>query len=494
MFGCRSLDRWTGTPQSPRVLNPDESPTNPLELDRETMRAMGYAVVDRLIERITTLANDAAWRGAPRAELEPRLSEPAPVAPGDFNALLDRLYSDVLPFTARVDHPRFLAFVPGCPTWPGILGDFIAAGHNIFQGTWLGSSGPSALELVVLDWFKQWVGYPPGAAGLLLSGGSVANLTALACARAQLSAEDLARAVVYFSAESHSSVAKAARVLGFPAEHVRAIPADELGRLDVGPLVAAVENDRATGLLPLAVVASAGTTSTGAIDPLNALADFAAAEKLWLHVDGAYGGFAVLTERGHALLRGMERADSITLDPHKWLYQPFEVGCLLVREGVRLERAFHVMPHYLQDTAVSGREVNFGERGVQLTRSARVLKIWLSLQYFGVPAFAQAIERCLGLTLYAQERLEQSRRFELLSPASLGIVCFRRVWSGVDESEIERRNVQLTLEFKASGVGLISSTRANGRYALRLCILNHRTARSDVDRVIDWLENRDTVE
>jgi glutamate/tyrosine decarboxylase-like PLP-dependent enzyme len=138
--------------------------------------------------------------------------------------------------------------------------------------------------------------------------------------------------------------------------------------------------------------------------------------------------------------------------------------------------------------------VNFGERGVQLTRSARVLKIWLSLQYFGVPAFAQAIERCLGLTLYAQERVEQSSRFELLSPASLGIVCFRRVWSGVDESEVERRNVQLTMEFKASGVGLISSTRANGRYALRLCILNHRTARSDVDRVIDWLENQDTVE
>jgi glutamate/tyrosine decarboxylase-like PLP-dependent enzyme len=190
----------------------------------------------------------------------------------------------------------------------------------------------------------------------------------------------------------------------------------------------------------------------------------------------------------------MDRADSLTLDPHKWLYQPFEVGCLQVREGARLERAFHVMPHYLQDTAVTGREVNFGERGVQLTRSARVLKVWLSLQYFGVPAFAQAIEQCLALALYAEERLERSGRFELLSPASLGIVCFRRVWSGVDEREIERRNAQLTKELGASGVGLISSTRAQERYALRLCILNHRTGRTDVDRVIDWLETWDTIE
>jgi glutamate/tyrosine decarboxylase-like PLP-dependent enzyme len=341
---------------------------------------------------------------------------------------------------------------------------------------------------VVLDWFKEWVGYPREAAGLLLSGGSVANLTGLACARAGLAGDDLSRAVVYFSAESHSSVAKAARVLGFPPERVRALPADPLGRLEAGPLVAALELDRATGLLPLAIVASAGTTSTGAVDPLSELAELAAAQKLWLHVDAAYGGFAVLTERGRALLRGMERADSITLDPHKWLYQPFEVGCLLVREGARLERAFHVMPHYLQDTAVSGREVNFGERGIQLTRSARVLKIWLSLQYFGVAAFVQAIDRCIDLALYAQERLEKSRRFELLAPASLGIVCFRRVWSGVQENVVEGRNVQLTKEFAASGVGLISSTRAQGRYALRLCILNHRTTRSDVDRVIDWLE------
>src|SRR6185369_4740979 len=170
------------------------------------------------------------------------------------------------------------------------------------------------------------------------------------------------------------------------------------------------------------------------------------------------------------------------LDPHKWLYQPFETGCLLVRAGTRLERAFHAMPHYLQDTAVSGREVNFGDRGVQLTRSARAIKVWLSLQYFGVGAFVEAIDRSCDLAAYAEQRIASSKVFELLSPASLGIVCFRRLWPGASEAEHEQRNAQLTKELGASGVGLISSTRAQGRYALRVCILNHRTTQADVDR------------
>ena len=452
------------------------------------MRAMGYAVVDRLVERITQLDGEPAWRGATRDQLERALREPPPGDPQDFAILLDRLYADVLSYAARVDHPRFLAFVPGCPTWPGILADFIAAGHNIFQGTWLGSSGPSALELVVLDWFKEWVGYPAEAAGLLSSGGSAANLTALACARAPLSPEDQHRAVVYFSAESHSSVGKAARILGFERELVRAIAPDADQRLPLDRLHSAVAQDRAHGLLPLVVIANAGTTSTGAIDPLPELAHFTRQHDLWLHVDAAYGGFVVLTERGRTWLRGLELADSITLDPHKWLYQPFEAGCLLVRDGDNLERAFHALPDYLQDTAVSGQEVNFGDRGVQLTRSARALKIWLSLQYFGLAAFRAAIDQSLDLTVYAQQRIEQSPAFELLTPAKLGIVCFRRIWE-VPEPELEQRNIGLVKRLGESGIGMISSTRALGRYALRVCILNHRTSRADVDRVLSWLES-----
>ena len=453
------------------------------------MRRLGYQVVDALVDRISNLDQDAAWRGAPRQELEPRLLEPPPEDGHDFSELLTRLQRDVLQYAARVDHPRFMAFVPGCPTWPAILGDFIAAGHNIFQGTWLGSSGPSALELVVLDWFRQWVGFPEQAAGLLLSGGSAANLTALATARVSRGIAPAQRVALYVAADSHSSVIKATRVLGFHADAVRLIAADAHGRMSLQALQAEIARDIADGITPLAVVANAGTTSTGAIDDLEQIADLSARHNIWLHVDGAYGGFAMLTERGRTLLRGIERADSITLDPHKWLYQPFEVGCLLVRDGRTLDTTFHTRANYLQDTAVAGGDVNFGERGIQLTRSARAIKIWLSIQYFGLAAFRDAIDLSLDLTVYAAERIQQSQAFELMTPASLGIVCFRRVVSNRTPQQLDQLNARMVQQLGASGLALISSTSVHDKYALRFCILNHRTTHADVDRVLDWLEN-----
>ncbi|HEX7117754.1 MAG TPA: aminotransferase class V-fold PLP-dependent enzyme [Longimicrobiales bacterium] len=463
-------------------------PGDPLELDAETMRRLGYRVVDLLVERISGLDREPAWRGIARAELEPRLREPAPEAPRDFDRILHRLAGDVVAYTARVDHPRFLAYVPGCPTWPGILGDFIAAGYNIFQGTWLASAGPSEVELVVLDWFKAWLGYPDEAAGVLVSGGSVANLTALACAREAVLGEDGRDAVLYLSAEAHSSVLRATRVLGFRRDQLRLLPVDEAFRLDPATVAAAVDEDARAGRRPFLLVANAGATSTGAIDPLPELADLCAERGLWFHVDGAYGGFAALTERGRALLRGIERADSITLDPHKWLYQPFEAGCLLVRRGHRLHEAFHILPDYLQDAAVAGAEVNFADRGVQLTRAARALKLWISIQYFGLAAFRQAVDNALDLALHAERVVEAAPELELLAPATLGIVCFRRRPAGVDdEAELERINAALVPRLLESGVGMISSTRLHGRYALRVCPMNHRTRPEDVERVLQWL-------
>lgn len=461
---------------------------DPLELDAETMRRLGYRVVDLLVERLAGLDREPAWRGAPRAELEPRLRERPPGAPRDFDVILNRLVADVLSYAARVDHPRFFAYVPGCPTWPGILGDFIAAGYNVFQGTWLASAGPSEVELVVLDWFREWVGYPAEAAGVLVSGGSAANLTALACAREAMLGAEAGGAVLYFSAETHASVERAARVLGFRRDQLRRLPVDDAFRLRPETLAGAVEADVRDGLRPLLLVANAGSTSTGAVDPLPELAAVCAGHGLWLHADAAYGGFAVLSERGRAALRGLELADSITLDPHKWLYQPFEAGCLLVRRGARLHEAFHILPDYLQDAAVAGGEVNFADRGVQLTRAARALKIWLSIQYFGVDAFRRAVDHALDLALHAQRVIEGTPELELLAPATLGIVCFRRRPAGVDdEAELERLNASLVPRLLESGLGMVSSTRLHGRYALRICPLNHRSRIPDVERVLHWL-------
>jgi glutamate/tyrosine decarboxylase-like PLP-dependent enzyme len=459
------------------------SQADPLELDPETMRRLGYQVVDVLVDRLATLEGQPVRQTATREELEGRLREPPPPGPSDFDAILARLTADVLPYASRVDHPRFFAFIPGCPTWPGILGEWLAKGTHLFQGTWSASAGPSEIELVVLDWFRDWLGMPQGTAGLLVSGGSHANLTALACAREARLGTVAGDAVVYASTQAHSSIGRALRVLGFRGQQLRLLEPDESFRLRPEDVSAAVDRDHRAGRRPFAVVANAGATNTGAVDPLPELRAVCDEHDLWLHVDAAYGGFAVLTERGRQALVGVGDADSVVLDPHKWLYQPYDAGCVLVRDGDLLERAFSVHPEYMQDTAAQVGEVNFADRGIELTRAARALKIWVSLQYFGVDAFRTAIDASLDLAHAAEAQIRRTEALELLTPATLGIVCFRRRVDG-DEDEHERANRVLVEQITSSGLAMVSSTRLGGRYALRLCVLNHRTRAEDVERVL----------
>ncbi len=473
-------------------------PDNPLELDPARMRELGHQVVDLLVDRIASLDSQPAWRGARRAELEARLRTGPPTDAEPFESLVRVLREDVLEHAARVDHPRFLGFVPGSPTWPGVLADFIASACNVFAGSWLGGSGPAQVELIVLDWFKEWLGLPADATGLFTSGGSAATLMALAAARQLRTGAHDPSLVIYLSSECHSSVERAARILGFHADRVRKLTAGDDYRLDATVLAAAIDADRDAGLTPFLAVVNAGSTSTGAVDPLPAIADVCAERNVWLHVDAAYGGFAVLTERGRRRLEGIERADSLTLDPHKWLYQPFETGCLLVRRPGALEAAFRVQPEYLQDAAIADappgtQPVNFMDRGLQLTRSPRALKVWLSLRFFGIAPFRAAIDRALDLAVDAETRIRESAAFELLTPASLGIVCFRRMTDGAgrrvtDELALERMNASLVKKLAESGLGLISSTRTHGTYALRFCIMGHRTGAGDVALLLDWLE------
>jgi aromatic-L-amino-acid decarboxylase len=456
---------------------------DPLGLDRETMRELGYRTVDLLVERLADPGALPATRSAPRQEMERRLAQPPPEHPHSYEEILAELERDVLPFTSVCDHPRYFAYIPACGTWPGALGDFIAAAWNVYAGSWVEASGPSQAELTVLDWFKSWVGYPAEASGVLVSGGSAANLTALACAReARLGAMD-ASAVAYCSDQAHSSVARGARVLGFRPDQLRVLPSDSEHRLRVDALRGAVAADAAEGRRPIFVSASAGATNTGAIDDLPAIAEACAELGLWLHVDAAYGGFASLTERGRAALTGIELADSITLDPHKWLYQPIECGALLVREGERLRRSFEITPDYLKDSEAGLEEVNFSDYGVQLTRMSRAFKLWISLKYFGVAAFREVIDRCLDLALLAQRIVEETAELELLSPAQLGIIAFRRrAPEGADSDAVNRA---LVAAFVASGEGMVSSTRLGGEYAIRMCILNHTSTEADVRAVLE---------
>lgn len=458
-----------------------------LELDPDAMRALGYRVVDLLVDHWTTLRDQPAGRTASRERLEALLREPPPDDPGDPEAVLQRLERDVLAWMGRVHHPRFFAFIPSPSNFVSVLGVAIAAGHNVFAGTWFESAGPAMLEIVVLDWLRDWCGMPDSAGGLLTSGGSAANLTALAVARRARLDDEVDGAVVYASDQTHSAVDRGLAVLGFPSDALRRIPADEEFRLPVAALRTAIARDREAGRKPFCVVASAGTTNTGAVDPLEELAELCADEGLWLHVDAAYGGGAVLCAEGRAALAGLERADSVALDPHKWLFQPYEIGCALVREEAELLETFHVLPDYLRDVEARRGEVNFGDRGIQLTRSFRALKLWLSIQIFGLTAFRRAVERGLANARLAGSILADSEAWRVTSPASLGIVTFRWAPPGVDDPEAERVTAALVEASQADGFTLVSSTRLGGRTVLRLCPINPRTTEDDLRASIDRL-------
>jgi aromatic-L-amino-acid decarboxylase len=294
-----------------------EQEHDPLGLDAEAMRRLGYQTVDMLVEWMADPRGGPILRRGSRQELEQRLGGAAPEGPRDFAEILGRLRDDVLPFASRGDHPGYFAFIPSCGTWPSALADLITSACNFYAGSWMESAGPSQVELTVLEWFKQWIGYPTEAAGLLVSGGSAANMTALACARETLLGAMSDQVVAYVSDQAHSSLARAARILGFRPDQVRVLPVDDRYRMRPDALAGAMAADWDAGRRPLLVAASAGSTNTGAVDPLEELATICREWGAWFHVDAAYGGFAALTERGKRELVGIEQADSVTLDPHK---------------------------------------------------------------------------------------------------------------------------------------------------------------------------------
>jgi glutamate/tyrosine decarboxylase-like PLP-dependent enzyme len=453
-------------------------------MDVEAMRRLGYAAVDAVVERAAGLRDDVPWRGANRRELEPRLREPCPETGRDPDEVLRRALDDILPIAGRIDHPRFFAFVPSSPTWPSVIADLLATGFNVFQGTWLGSSGPSQLELVVLDWFREWLGMPEGAGGLFTSGGSAANLVAVVAAREAAGWPE--RPVAYLGDQSHSSMARACRIAGLRESEIRSLPSDDRFRMDVDALEEALDRDVADGRTPVLVAANGGATNTGAVDPLARLADLCDARGVWLHVDAAYGGFAVLTPEGRQALDGLGRARSVTLDPHKWLFQPYETGCLLVRDPAELSAAFRVFPEYLQDTDLGGEHVNFGDRGLQLSRTFRALKVWMALQIHGRDAHADAVAEAMALARRAGRWIDDAEGMERTSEPSLGIVCFRIVAPGADWSEerVEALNRAVQDRVVSEGTAMMSSTRLRGRYSLRLCILNYRTRWDDVEATL----------
>jgi aromatic-L-amino-acid/L-tryptophan decarboxylase len=455
-----------------------------LQLTSEEMRRLGYRVVDLLVAHNEQLRDRQVSVVRSPEELAARLGEFGE-GPIPADRVLEVVERDVLASITHVDHPRFFAFVPGPGNFVGVLADALAAGHNVFAGHWLAGSGPGAVELQTIRWLCDACGYPAGSGGLFVSGGSMANLSALAAARHITLGGPDATAVAYCSAQTHSSLAKGLRVLGFRPDQLRTVATDDALRLSMPALRAAVATDRAAGRRPFCVITNAGTTNTGAVDPLHDVADLCATERMWMHVDGAYGAAAVIAPAGRQVLAGMERADSITLDPHKWLFQPFEIGCVLVKDVRHLRATFAVHPDdhgdYLEDVTRSvDEEVIFYEHGVQLTRAFRALKLWMTLRVFGTAAMRAAIEYGIGLAEVAERLLRADARYEVITPAQLGVVTFvpAGVEVGEEGDEFIRRIVERVI---ADGYAMLTSTTVFGRVVLRMCIINPATTAEDVE-------------
>jgi len=459
-----------------------------LQLSSEEMRRLGYRVVDLIVDHFAEGDEGGLGRAPDRQEMEDRLREPLPEEGTDPDAVLDQVEHDILPNTIRVDHPRFFGFVPGPNNFVGVLADALAAGFNVFSGTWISGAAAAQVEMLVVDWLTALCGLPDSAGGLFTSGGSMANVMGLAAARHAVLDDETGDAVAYCSDQTHRSVDRALRLLGVGPDQLRRLPSDDRFRLDPARLAEAVAADRAAGRRPFCVIANAGTTNTGAVDPLPAVADTAAAEDLWLHVDGAYGAAAVVCERGREELAGLDRADSLTMDPHKWLFQPFEIGGVLVRDVHHLHRAFRLKAEYLEDAMGEHDEVNFSDYGIQLTRSFRALKLWMTLKVFGRTRVAAAVRRGFERAEQAERLLRDRPGWTVVTPAQMGIVTFRCTPEEWTSDAVDALNGRLAAALSAEGDVFLTKTTLDGRPVLRLCPINPRTTEEALRDTIDRLD------
>ncbi len=445
----------------------------PLEPGPEQMRAMGEAALGYLIEFVQSQDDAAAMDVEGAVEAARRVRGAPPDDPGSFDQLMDTV--DLIAANSyNTTGPGFLPFIPGGGLFASVLGDFLATGINRFVNLWGQAPVGTQIEDNVVRWLCDLFGYGPGSRGILTSGGSMANLSALVTARKAKLPEDFLDGTLYVSEQVHASNAKAASIAGFPNANVRSVPCTAELRMDLEALREMVRTDRSAGRTPFFVVASAGTTNTGAIDPIAGVADVAAEEDLWLHVDAAYGGFFQLTERGRSAFAGVERADSITLDPHKGMFLPYGTGSLVVREGARLREAHVVGAAYLQDFPPEDELPNFTEYSAELSRDFRGLRVWFPLVLHGVDAFREALDEKLDLARFLYEELSAVPELELPWEPELTVVPFR-LRDGSDDAD--RRLLDL---INASKRVVLSSTIVEDRFTIRACILSHRTHRDRV--------------
>ena len=461
---------------------------------------MLLAVAGKLGPLLDELPQQPVRRTEGSRKLVRSLREELPRAGEPFRRLLARLVDRVIPVGLNTASPGYLGFIPGGGLPHAAVADLVSGLANRFTGLWLPAPGLVQLEMDVVRWLCELVGFAaPEAGGVLCSGGSLANLGAVVAARHRVSDArgDFSTARVYASREAHHSVAKALRVAGFRPDQLVIIEADGMYRLPVEALSEAVAADRAAGLRPALVVASAGTTATGAVDPIEALADLCEEQDLWLHVDGAYGGCFALTERGQAALHGLDRADSITLDPHKGFFLPYGTGALLVRDRATLSAAFRVEAGYLPEPVQTVDAWDFADLGPELSRPFRGLRLWLPLKMHGVGAFVDALDEKLDLAREAADRVATLPGVRMVAWPELSLFAFRVTPDHLDERELDTAfldglNKRIIARVNDGGRVLLTGATVpvDGApaFVIRVCVLSFRTHRDRIDALVEDLE------
>jgi len=487
---------------TPNGARPEPPPPRPdLDWDPERARAFAERALDLWTEYLERLPELPVAHGAGQDEVRAAVAVPVPEEPMGEDELNGYLRDVVFRWSIFPGHPRFMAYIMGAGTAPGVAADLLASGLNQNATAWRLGPAATEIELHLTRWFSEQFGLPAGAGGVMVSGGAMANFVGLKVARdrrAGLSVRQHGVAsagpvALYASQEVHVVTDRASDMLGLGMDAVRKVAVDDDLRLRVDALAEAVERDRAAGVRPLAVVATAGTVGTGAIDPLDEIADLCEREELWMHVDAAYGGPAVLADDLRPLFHGIERAHSIAFDPHKWLYTPISGGCVLVRDLFWLVDSFGVAPTYvIEDKERTKHGLDLGVFGPEFTRGFHSLRVWLSLLAHGRRAYAARISHDAALARYLGEVVESRDDFELACPVGLSITCFRYVPPDLPEAPegervayLDRLNLAIMTEIQLDGRVFYSNAVVGGRFALRSCLVNFRTEARDVDAVVE---------
>lgn len=466
-----------------------------LTLDPENwdaMRKLGHRMIDDLFDYWENIRNEKIWKPIPQ-EVKEFLDQPIPEKGQDPEKVYQDFKKNIFPYNKGNVHPRFFAWIQGTGTPLGVLADLLASGMN--PNVAIGEHSAMYVDRQVVNWCKELMNFPSEASGILVSGGSMANITALTVARNSFRDEKIrekglkaasSQLVLYCSVETHSCIQKAAEVIGLGTEAVRKIGVNDRYELDTYALKAQIELDIEAGLLPFCIVGTSGTVNTGAIDPLDELLAISKKHGMWFHVDGAYGALAKLDPKYSSRLKAIEEADSLAFDLHKWLYVPYEVGCTLIRDAKKHRDSFALTPNYLiqENRGLSGGLDSINNYGFELSRGFKALKIWMSLKEHGREKYAQMIAQNNRQAEYLADLVNKSPDLELMAPVSMSITCFRMIKSEFSEELLRELNREILLRLQEEGIASPSSTILNGKYTLRIANVNQRTRMEDMDLLV----------